>query len=89
MSRTYSGRRVSWPRASNKHVNGEIWGRSDYTIGPDDKVYPRAGGERVGGPGSKKFAKKEANGFRRRIAKAQLRAEVIARAAWGGNSDLI
>lgn len=89
MSRSYVGKRIDWPRVSNKHLNGEIWGRSDYSIGPDDKVYPRAGGERVGSPGSKRWAKKEAAGFRRRCAKAQLRAEVLARIAWGDNTDLI
>lgn len=73
MSRSYVGKRC---RNSNKHLNSEVWGRSDYSIGPDDKVFPRQGGEPVGGPESKKYAKTEVSRLRRRYAKNRLRAEV-------------
>lgn len=71
MSRSKVGDRCTWRhrnkvRASNKHVNGEVWGRSDFLVSDSGKVYPRAGGERVGSPSNKKSAKAEATRTRRR-----------------------
>lgn len=68
MSRTRVCRRITWPRPRNKHLNGEVWGRSDFIVGPNGKVFPRAGGEPVGSPSGKKWAKTEAARIRRRQA---------------------
>lgn len=80
MSRTYTAARH---RHRNKHINGEIWGRSDFKVGPDDKIFPRGGGDPVGSPGGKKSAKNEANRARRRRANYFLRLEAFCRDVWG------
>lgn len=76
MSRSKVGRRITWPRPRNKHLNGEIWGRSDFIVGPNSKVYPRAGGEPVGSPSSKKWAKTQAARIHRRRGRNIVRQEV-------------
>ncbi len=50
-----------------KRINHEIWGRSDFVV-TADKVYPRAGGEPVGCPDNKRYAKKQVRRLRRRQA---------------------
>ncbi len=57
MSRTRKDRRL---------YNGEIWGRSDFKLAANGKVFPRAGGEPVGSPLNKKAAKAEIVRMRRR-----------------------
>lgn len=77
MSRTHVRARITWPRPRNKHLNGEVWGRSDYIVSDaTGKVYPRAGGDPVGGPGGKKWAKTEASRIRRRQGAKTLRAHM-------------
>lgn len=49
-----------------KRVNGEIWGRGEYSIGPGGKVYPAIGGSEVGSPMRKRDAKSGAARMRRR-----------------------
>ena len=58
-----------------KRINGEIWGRDDFIV-TSDKVYPRAGGEYVGCPDSKRYAKKQVRRARRRQAAEIIKSEV-------------
>ena len=57
-----------------KNINKEIWGRSCFIIS-NGKIYPKNGGEEVGSPSSKKYAKKEASRMRRREDKKIIEIE--------------
>lgn len=52
-----------------KRVNGEIWGRGCVQIS-EGKAYPTCGGEPVGSPEQKKWAKAVAVRLRRRAQRA-------------------
>jgi hypothetical protein len=48
-----------------RRVNGEIWGHDCYQVA-DGKVYSVAGGDLVGSPAAKKWAKTHVSRIRRR-----------------------
>lgn len=60
-----------------RRINGEIWGRNCFQVA-EGKVYPDCGGEPVGGPGHKRWAKSQVSRLRRRKFLRALRFGVLA-----------
>ena len=58
-----------------KRINGEIWGYDCYQIS-EGKVFPDCGGEPVGSPSHKRYAKQRVSRLRRQEDKKITRSEI-------------